>query len=50
MTKPLPGMKDRHVAKAYIPTFVEFGGLHPGDAVVVDGSETQRRRIGPIGG
>lgn len=42
MSKPLPGAKDRHVAKEYVPAFVEFGGLRPDAAVLEPGCGTGR--------
>ena len=45
MSKPLPGMENRHIAKAYIPAFVEFGGLEPDDAVLEPGCGAGRMAV-----
>jgi SAM-dependent methyltransferase len=38
-------MKNRHVAQAYIPAFVELGGLKPDDAVLEPGCGTGRMAV-----
>jgi SAM-dependent methyltransferase len=40
--QPLPGMSNRQMGKAYVPVFVELGGLQPDHAVLEPGCGTGR--------
>lgn len=43
---PLPGMRNRELGRAYVPAFVELGGLQPDDAVLEPGCGTGRMAVG----
>jgi SAM-dependent methyltransferase len=45
MTKPLPGMKNRHIGQEYLPMFVELGGLRPDHDVLDPGCGTGRMAV-----
>jgi SAM-dependent methyltransferase len=45
VSKPLPGAKGRYLGKAYVPAFVEFGGLRPDAAVLEPGCGTGRMAV-----
>jgi SAM-dependent methyltransferase len=42
VSRPLPGAKGRHLGKAFVRAFVEFGGLRPDAAVLEPGCGTGR--------